>query len=517
MFKTIPAKLRVDVMRIDSTGTLTPVAAASNEQNINPYASREMEANAIFDLLQGSHREYFRADRAGNGSYVDCVHVSVLTIKDAEEICRHLQDLFRSHSVQGRVIFAHADCVEEYQQYLKGGTDIRICVCTSFASSGITAEYTSLVVSLNERSIDGIIQVMNRAGRVHHARVCYVYIDSIAGYARGGMGKTGEASMQRVQDKSIQFFGASPESVKTRASTFFGPFSVLRFLQARCCHKQYLNSAVESLDFPNMQQGTTCGDQCSFCDFWECPNNTPEPAASVTPDALVERKPAEAVYYSEDFYDLQDAAMEAEHSVDTSVVQWLKLMAQSECYFCGKSPCDGNGVACGRGRETTRSCSLCDLPIEMHTPRSQFNNYRSCCQANNHTCGTCFLEPKFAFTAFGMKHESHLQECRELLGSSKLAPSVIPPHQRLGGFQHLYRTDRARGFYLWLIRLVNMTTKTQTIFEVLAKGVMAKHLIHASRLVWNTTPVVDSIQDNVYLADTVFNLMEVFAKFGIQH
>ena len=535
-FRAVATKLRVDVLRIDVNGKLTPAAKTPKRQNVNPYASRETEARAIFELLRGSHSEYFRDERANDGAYLDCVHVSVLTIKDAEQICDHLQDLFRTHSVPGSVIFAHAERVDDYQRYLCGGTDVRVCVCTSFASSGITAEYTSLVVSLNERSIDGIIQVMNRAGRVHHDSVCYVYIDSIAGYARGGMGKIGEQSMVRVQDKATNFFSSSSESVKAKASAFLGPLSIQRFLTTPYCHKMYLNAAIERQTFPDLQQGIACGSMCSFCSVHECSTLLPMAVVPVHPsipvtyanstesnfsvdtvplEAYDDTLTEDAVYHSDAFYKLEDAATKTQCDIHASVVQWLKIITKKECYFCGTMPCDGNGVGCARGRDVMRSCSLCDLPIEKHASRAKFNNYRSCCQSNDLTCGTCFLEPKFAFTAFGMKPECHLQECRGLLGSSKSAPSVVPPHARLGGYQHLYRTDKARGFYLWIIRLVNMTAKTHEIFEVLAKGVLAEHLIHASKLLWIDTPVVASITDSQHLADTVFELVGVFAKFGV--
>ena len=60
-----------------------------------------------------------------------------------------------------------------------------------------------------------------------------------------------------------------------------------------------------------------------------------------------------------------------------------------------------------------------------------------------------------------------------------------------------------------------MTAKTHEIFEVLAKGVLAEHLIHASKLLLIDTPVVASITDSQHLADTVFELVGVFAKFGV--
>jgi hypothetical protein len=157
---------------------------------------------------------------------------------------------------------------------------------------------------------------------------------------------------------------------------------------------------------------------------------------------------------------------------ESVAMEWLTLMHNPACWFCGKHGCHGNGASCPRGR-SGYCCCMCDRSKNGHTNPQDFNRYPSkqnkysgCCpmpldrDSNVMRCGACYLPlttsmHKVSISSAAGSDEPARQQvtfnaCRDAMLHAASTPVVK------GTARYLQRKDKARGFLLWLHRELSL-------------------------------------------------------------
>lgn len=513
-FSVVRPTISVAVKVLTATGLASAANLTQPATLSGAGLTRDAEAQALLAIFTESHQSYFAPDVLEDGSFKYTAQVSVLTKIDAVELAERLQVLFTRAGLPGRVVSAHAEKTEDYKRFVAGSSDIRVLIATSFCFTGTNQPSTNLVVSLNEWSALDMIQTLNRGGRqVYDA--AYVFVWSPMAWVRAGLGQQG---WRRQQQEASSFFVGDAELV-SRAEYFLGPQSVKHWFEARSCKVVYLNALVTSPTFPRFNRSLYCG-RCEFCrEGTHADNISAATAADLTAEAnaAVQQTVTESVAYLASV-----DAKRREMTEKVNIVESFHRLLFALCLFCDKAECDGNGAMCGRGRGHAghaavldHLCSLCDRSRENHGQTQNFNNFLRCCQSNKvSVCGTCFLSNTgYACRVFGEEPQEHLQKCRERFGSTRALSSVLPLLERPHSSRHLFRKDKFRGFYLWVVRIAGMTQYTDDVFVRLAEGQLGEDLIYASRTLWHIVPVATNTQTiDRRLRD---ELVAVFRRYGV--